>query len=118
MANEISDEVKQYLLLLARSTIAKRLGIPFDMPKAVCDPAVSEVCGAFVSLHINGGLRGCIGYIVGCLPLCETIEEMALAAAFRDPRFPPLTVDEFDKIDLKYPYCRPLNPWNLWIKSS
>ncbi len=50
--------------------------------------------GIFVTLKVGGRLRGCIGHILGDEPLRESIPHMTLAAAFQDPRFPPLVLDE------------------------
>ena len=49
-------------------------------------------------LHLDGALRGCIGNIVGRGPLYGTVAAMALAAAFKDHRFRPLTAEEFDEM--------------------
>ncbi len=57
--------------------------------------------GAFVSLHRNGQLRGCIGTIAPTTPsLAEEIVHNAIQAATADPRFPPLTVDELDGLEI------------------
>jgi AmmeMemoRadiSam system protein A len=50
--------------------------------------------GIFVTLKCGGRLRGCIGHILGAEPLGKSIPHMTLAAAFEDPRFPPLTLNE------------------------
>ncbi len=55
--------------------------------------------GIFVTLKLRGRLRGCIGHILGDEPLRKSIHDMTLAAAFEDPRFPPLALDELK--DLK-----------------
>ena len=64
--------------------------------------------GAFVTLKIDGNLRGCIGQIRAHLPLCEAVAEMAVAAAFDDPRFPPLTEAEFKRINVEISALTPL----------
>jgi uncharacterized protein len=111
MALEINEAVKKELLGIARSVIAQNLGI--DQPALngdFSDPVYTKKCGAFVTLHLKGELRGCIGYIQGILPLQETIEEMAHAAAFRDPRFAPLSVQEFKDIDIEISVLSPIEP--------
>ncbi|RTZ91734.1 MAG: AMMECR1 domain-containing protein, partial [Deltaproteobacteria bacterium] len=60
-----------------------------------------EYRGAFVTLTKNGNLRGCIGLIQPVKPLAESVQEMAIAAAFQDPRFPPLTKGEWPEIDIE-----------------
>ncbi|MBN2436207.1 MAG: AmmeMemoRadiSam system protein A [Spirochaetes bacterium] len=101
---DISGNVKQSLLKIARLTIASQLGIkmPYSADSIdTSDPIFNKKCGAFVTLHLNGSLRGCIGYIVGIKPLLQAVKDMAYSAAFKDPRFLPLTPAEFEQIDLE-----------------
>jgi AmmeMemoRadiSam system protein A len=56
---------------------------------------LAEPTGAFVTIHLHGELRGCIGYIEAPIALGEVVQEVAIKAAFEDPRFPPLTEAEF-----------------------
>ena len=65
-------------------------------------------CGAFVSLHKHGRLRGCIGHFGEDYPLHEIVAEMARAAAFEDPRFMPVTKDELDDIDIEISVLTPM----------
>lgn len=65
-------------------------------------------CGAFVSLHKNGQLRGCIGHFGEDVPLHEIVAEMARAAAFEDPRFIPLRREELDEIDIEISVLTPM----------
>ncbi len=67
-------------------------------------------CGAFVTLREAGGLRGCIGRMQSSDPLVTTVAEMAYAAAFEDPRFPPLRKDELELIDIEITLLSPLRP--------
>lgn len=64
-----------------------------------------EWCGnkgaVFVTLTIRGELRGCIGFCEAVLPLKDALSQAAIAAAFEDPRFPPLTKDEFEKVTVE-----------------
>jgi AmmeMemoRadiSam system protein A len=69
---------------------------------------LQENRGAFVSLHKNGRLRGCIGQIVPANPLYQTIADMAIAAAFDDPRFDPLTAKEFKDLELEISVLTPM----------
>ncbi|MEI6676002.1 MAG: AmmeMemoRadiSam system protein A [Verrucomicrobiota bacterium] len=80
------------LLTLARNAIAQRLGMPvrpFDEPGWLSQPGAT-----FVTLTRQGQLRGCIGSLKAQHPLGEDVVDNALAAAFGDPRFPPLTQKE------------------------
>ncbi|MBW2630230.1 MAG: AmmeMemoRadiSam system protein A [Deltaproteobacteria bacterium] len=64
--------------------------------------------GAFVTLKKQGRLRGCIGFIEGRKSLYKTVEEMAQAAAFRDPRFHPVKEDEIEDLDIEISVLTPL----------
>jgi uncharacterized protein len=108
---DLSTIMKKKILMLARSTIAAKLNIDFKLDDGdFSDPLFSMKCGAFVTLHIAGSLRGCIGYIQGFGPLHQTIIEMAEAAAFKDPRFPPVSVGEFKSIDIEISILSPIVP--------
>jgi len=97
----IDNRVKTNLLKLARGTIeSKFIGLSPDL-ELYTDDIYNEKRGAFVTLHKEGQLRGCIGYIIAYKSLKETISEMALAAAFRDPRFEPLRREELSQIDIE-----------------
>jgi MEMO1 family protein len=68
--------------------------------------------GAFVTLKINGVLRGCIGRFVSSDPLYEAVRSSALSSAFEDPRFKPLTLDELSKITIEITVLGPLRRIN------
>ena len=57
-------------------------------------PALNQPRGAFCTLHLNGRLRGCVGYVAAIKPLLQTVAETAVSAAFYDPRFSPVTANE------------------------
>jgi AmmeMemoRadiSam system protein A len=96
-----TKEEKISLHKLARGAIEHRLlGKP--MPSREGESArLAEKSGAFVTLKTRGQLRGCIGYTQALRPLSETVIEMAQAAAFQDPRFPPLSRQELDTLDIE-----------------
>ena len=71
-------------------------------------PMLSKKCGAFVSLHEHGHLRGCIGHFGEDTPLCEIVAEMARAAAFEDPRFMPVSREELGDIDIEISVLTPM----------
>ena len=105
---QLSEQDKQTLRELARQSIAAALqGQPRPALKDL-SPVLLELRGAFVTLHLRGCLRGCIGFIEAVKPLAETIQEMAVAAAFGDPRFPPLTDEEFRDIEIEISVLSPL----------
>ncbi len=105
---ELSAAEKQTLHEIARQSIAAGLAGQAPPPLPELTPNLQEPCGAFVTLHLQGSLRGCIGFIQAVKPLAQTIQEMAQAAAFQDPRFPPLTPAEFKHIDLEISVLSPL----------
>lgn len=97
----LTAEEKTALLALARKTIeAKCRGEKAPVPEAQ-SPTLSELRGAFVTLHKHGRLRGCIGHIQARQPLVKTVAEMAVAAAFDDPRFSPIRAEELQEIDIE-----------------
>jgi len=112
----LTREDQQRLLEIARGAIKKRLsqGHPEEPPdreeaSTGEDSAVlREKRGIFVTLHRGGQLRGCIGYIQGFKPLAQAVGEMALAAAFGDPRFPPVTAAELPELDVEISVLTPL----------
>jgi AmmeMemoRadiSam system protein B/AmmeMemoRadiSam system protein A len=68
---------------------------------------LKELRGAFVTVTEKGRLRGCIGHIKGTKPLYRTVEEMAAAAAFDDPRFSPITKDELKDLEIEISVLTP-----------
>lgn len=96
----LTTEERHYLLTLARETIAEAAGCkPTSEPRPPAPPRLNAPGAAFVTLHTREGeLRGCIGSLIAHRPLVEDVRENALAAAFRDPRFPPLKAAELDNV--------------------
>jgi len=94
-------EQKRELVAIARNTIEEyvRTGKKLDTQKT--DERLSLQEGAFVTIHKKGRLRGCIGNIIGRKPLYLTVRDVAISAAAEDPRFPPVTVEELDDIDVE-----------------
>lgn len=105
---ELNREQQAALLRLARGVIGESLGLPVPVRPGFDDEVFTNECGAFVTLHERGKLRGCIGYIQGVKPIPEAVTDMAQAAAFRDPRFPPLAGEEFDRIDIEISILSPI----------
>lgn len=105
---ELSVEEKRGLLKLARMSIGFALNECGRPKKPAGRKTLDALCGAFVTLHIHDELRGCIGYIEARFPLTETIEEAAQKAAFEDPRFSPLTPEEFKDVDIEISVLSPL----------
>jgi AmmeMemoRadiSam system protein A len=96
------------LLALARHTIAAGLGRPAPGP---VDRAVfATPRGAFVTVHVKGELRGCIGIPEVSQPLGEIVVHCAGAAAFEDPRFPSITDADLEALDIQISVLTPLVP--------
>ena len=79
-----------------------------DTSLFILHSSLKQKCGAFVSLHKHGRLRGCIGHFGEDYPLYEIVAEMARAAAFEDPRFMPVTREELDDIDIEISVLTPM----------
>ncbi len=105
----LSEDDKQFLLTLARKSIETMLfqKSPLHV-KGNVPSSCNHNAGAFVTLTINGNLRGCIGYIEPIKPLYQTVIECASNAAFNDPRFEPITKDEFNKLHIEISVLSPL----------
>jgi AmmeMemoRadiSam system protein A len=102
---------RERLLRIARNAIAAKLGstgVGADVGELPAE--LTEPSGAFVSLHVDGRLRGCIGSIHASDPLAETVAEMAVAAATSDPRFPAMSARELRDTDIEVSVLTPLRP--------
>ncbi len=108
----LSKKEKELFIKLARNEIEKNLGI--EKTKVEEDELrnypifFSRDYGSFVTLHLNRKLRGCIGYIQPITVLKEQIRMCAKAAAFEDPRFYPLTKEEYPYIDIEISILSPI----------
>lgn len=91
------------LLDLARRSIGTGVdtGRPLVVTPAEFHRDLKTVRASFVTLESDGRLRGCIGHLEAVQPLVVDVVENAFAAAFRDPRFAPVTADELDDIVIK-----------------
>jgi AmmeMemoRadiSam system protein A len=103
-----ADERGPTLLAHARSAIARRLGL--SAPDAPHAPFLGEPGASFVTLKIERELRGCIGSLHAHRPLGEDVRANAQAAAFDDPRFPPLAIHEFESIEVEVSLLSPATP--------
>ena len=104
----LSEDEKRMLKEIALTSIKDSLdGKPISHHSPLTSH-LSEKCGAFVSLHKHGRLRGCIGHFGEDVPLHEIVAEMARAAAFEDPRFMPVTADELSDIDIEISVLTPM----------
>ncbi|MDD5669953.1 MAG: AmmeMemoRadiSam system protein A [Candidatus Omnitrophica bacterium] len=104
----LTVEQKKRLIEIARQTIKYKLEKGKDLKIDESDETLNRKMGAFVTLHEDGQLRGCIGNLIGSKALYLTIQEMALEAALRDPRFTPLKLNELNKIEIEISVLSPL----------
>jgi AmmeMemoRadiSam system protein A len=105
-STDITEDQGQKLLCLARATIAARLGLSDASSRIIpdnqlADPAFQEQRGTFVTLKIRNQLRGCMGCLTPSETIQEGIQRNAVNAAFKDPRFPPLTGPELEQAEIE-----------------
>lgn len=103
MSGSLTDAEKKVLLHLARE--AMQSGVMGNELPAL-DPSLitsnlKEAGASFVTLTINGELRGCIGTLEAYQPLVDDVREHAIAAALNDPRFPSVNQNELSRIKLE-----------------
>jgi len=100
---KLTDKEGEYLLGLARKTIEQELSEAGTVNKEneLESPRFSEKRGTFVTLTINKNLRGCIGHIIESESLLNGIKENAVNAAFKDPRFNPLSKKEWKDVKIE-----------------
>ena len=104
----LTRQEKELLLKVARETIL-RTAQGLTAPDFTYDlPVFTEKRGAFVTLHKEDELRGCIGYVQPYKPLLAAIIEMAEAASRRDPRFTPVAAHEVAELDIEISVLSPL----------
>lgn len=98
MLNKIQ---KKRLLEIARQSIENYITNREKAKFSETDAELIKKKGAFVTIKKGGNLRGCIGHIVADSPLCQTIADMAVEAAFGDPRFPSLLGRELKEVKIE-----------------
>ena len=106
LSNEEKQVLKEIALASIRDSLAgKRMALPaFNSDY----PTLNSKCGAFVSLHKHGHLRGCIGHFGEDVPLHQIVAKMARAAAFEDPRFMPVRKEELNDLDIEISVLTPM----------
>jgi AmmeMemoRadiSam system protein A len=104
----VPTEKGQILIPIARATISQALGKPMQARE---DAAwLKELGACFITLTQQGDLRGCIGSLEARRPLLQDVKANAYAAAFRDPRFSPLTLGELDYTEVEVSLLSPMQP--------
>ena len=105
----LSDSDKQVLLQIARQSIEAAVNELAPSKMAITQPVLRERRGAFVTLHEEQELRGCIGYVDPIKALWETVQDAAARAALEDPRFMPVQRSELPHIDIEISVLSPLH---------
>ncbi len=103
MNEQLTAEEKQALLRMAREALQQGVAghalAPLKLESLT--PALRADGASFVTLTIDGQLRGCIGALEPFQPLAQDVREHAVAAALEDPRFPPVSPDEVGRIEIE-----------------
>jgi len=105
----ISEDEKETLLRIAKESVEvtannKRAG---RIRIKDIGGILSENCGVFVTLHKHGKLRGCIGRVESNIPLHKAVEEVAALSACYDNRFPPVSPDELNDLEIEISVLSP-----------
>ncbi len=106
----LNETDKKYLLKLARETITEFVGkgtVPV-VSTSQLSATLKTPCGAFVTLHKDRRLRGCIGRFDARLPLYEVVQSMAIAAATQDHRFEKVQFSEIDQLKIEISVLTPM----------
>ena len=107
----MSIEKGRILIPIARATISQALGRPMQASEDA--EWLREPGACFVTLTQRGDLRGCIGSLEARRPLLDDVKANAYAAAFRDPRFQPLSLAELDYTEVEVSLLSPLQPMSF-----
>lgn len=112
-------DARRLLLGIAREAIRsglERFGVA-DATSVVdlgsLQPELLEPRATFVTLTQTGSLRGCTGSLEAVRPLAIDVIENACHSAFRDPRFPPVQIDELDRLRIELSVLSPLQPMSV-----
>lgn len=109
-----TEDLGRQLLTVARHAIAGELRLPATVPAT--DGALHHLGATFVTLFCRGELRGCIGSLKATRALGVDVRENALAAAFHDPRFPPLIASEYETLSIEISLLSP--PESVCVESE
>jgi uncharacterized protein len=101
-----STEIGQVLLPIARAAIARELGLRHVADESA--PGLIEPGACFVTLTRHGELRGCIGSLEAHRTLLADVKANAVAAAFHDARFSPLSAQELEHTEIEVSLLSPM----------
>ena len=105
----LSSKEKQLLLKIAREAIVTFVQEGVIPQRELTSVNLLVKQGCFVSIKINGLLRGCIGNFISDKPLYQLVKEMAISAATQDPRFYPMKKSELESFDVEISVLSPLS---------
>ena len=108
ISQELNEQDKKELLKIARNSIKSYLKNGSLPEINITNQKIAEPKGVFVTLKKQGNLRGCIGTFDYQTPLAINVAKMAIETAFFDSRFPPLTENELDEIQIEISVLSPL----------
>jgi AmmeMemoRadiSam system protein A len=114
MEFSFTEEEKSQLFTIAKNSIKSMLNDQkrISIDEKTMPSKFKKQLGAFVTLKIGGSLRGCIGRFISSDPLYEVVRASAISSAFEDPRFSPLTKQEFEKTEIEITVLGPLKKIN------
>ncbi|MFC3149414.1 AmmeMemoRadiSam system protein A [Litoribrevibacter euphylliae] len=106
---ELSPPQQHTLLTLARESIAYGLqhGCALTVTSSAYEEPLQEMASCFVTLHLHGELKGCIGSLTAYQPLVADVVEHAYASAFRDSRFSPVTQADLPHLNIEISVISP-----------
>lgn len=104
----LSEQDRKELISIARNTLESYLSTGKVPEVHPASPALSEPAGAFVSLHQDDELRGCIGQIEPDRALYKIVQSCALSAALDDPRFPAVTAEQLPSLNIEISVLTPM----------
>jgi AmmeMemoRadiSam system protein A len=104
----LSEEERKAVLALARQALAEAVCGGRLLASFPTEGIFSTRCGVFVTLHVRGKLRGCIGVIDGIEPLGESIVHCTASAALQDPRFARMQTEEVAESEIEVSLLSPL----------
>jgi len=106
--SHLSTTEENLLLKIARESIINYISKGSKPSIEVSRESLLAKQGCFVTIKHKGRLRGCLGQFTSDKPLCQLIQEMAIAAATRDPRFYPMENEELQNFELEISVLSPL----------
>jgi len=106
----LSEQERRSLVGIARSSVESVVRRQPQAPLNGLTPGLLRKRAVFVTLRIDGALRGCVGVVLAGRPLAQQVRESAVTAARRDERFPPVTPEELPLLEYEVTLLTPLHP--------